>query len=300
VPTNKQRRDAARRRLDRQLRRRQMRDSARKRWTLITTIAGALVLVVVVTVVLIAVTNDDKKPAANSSTTPSASPTSTRSALPTRAPAKIASRAAKKTTGPCSYAESASALKQNTSLFDVGLPPDPSPTPTAKRTVVFTTNRGDITAQLDGASAPCNVQSLVYLVGKNFYDDTACPRSVDQGIYVVQCGDPTATGAGGPTYAVKDENLSQAKYPAGTIAMANGGPNTNGSQFFFITKDSNMNKAAGTGLDKKYTVVGHVTKGLDILQKVAQSGNDGSNQAGGGRPNEDLIFKTVRVEATNG
>ncbi len=298
VPTNKQRRDAARRRLDRQLQRRQEREASRKRWTLIATIAGTVVLAVVVTIVVVAFTNDDKKPAATTSTSPSASPSSTRSPLPTRAPAKIASRAAKKTTGPCGYAESATALKQNTNLFDVGLPPDPSPAPTARHIVVFTTNRGAITAALDGSSAPCNVQSLVYLIGKKFYDNTACPRSVDQGIYVVQCGDPTASGAGGPTYTVKDENLSRAKYPAGAIAMANGGPNTNGSQFFFITQDSNMYKAAGTGLDKKYTVVGHVTKGLDILQKVAQ--NDGSNQAGGGRPNEDLIFKTVRVEATNG
>ncbi len=300
MPTNKQRRDAARRRLERQLRRRQQREAARKRWALIATIAGTVVLAVVVVVVLIAFNNDDKKPAAKGSTTPSTSPSTSRSPLPSRKPAKIANRAARKTNGPCGYAESTSALKQNPSLFDVGLPPDPSPTPTAKRTVLFTTNRGDVTVRLDGASAPCNVQSLVYLIGRKFFDNTACPRAVNQGIFVVQCGDPTATGAGGPSYTVKDENLSKADYTTGTIAMANGGANTNGSQFFFITKDSNMNQAAGTGLDKKYTVVGHVTKGLDILEKVAQAGNDGSNQAGGGRPNEDLIFKTVRLEATNG
>ena len=308
MPTEKQRRDAARRHLERQLRRREERDAARKRWTLIATIAGTVVLAVVVVVVVIAVTNDNKKPSANSTTTPtstsstspSASPSSTRSPLPTRKPAKIAARAAKKTSGPCGYAESADALKGNPSLFDVGLPPDPLPTPTATRTVVFDTNLGNITAQLDGAGAPCNVQSLTYLVGKKFYDNTACPRSVNQGIFVVQCGDPTASGLGGPTYTTKDENLSKADYTAGTIAMANGGANTNGSQFFFITKDSNQNTAAGTGLSTKYTVVGHVTKGLNILQEVAQAGDDGSNQAGGGRPNKDLIFKTVRLEASNG
>lgn len=300
MPTNRQRRDAARRHLERQLQRREQREHRRKRAALIATIAGTVVLAVVVAVVVIAFTNDNKKPAANGSATPSASPSASRAPLPSRKPAKIASRAAKKTHGPCGYAESAAALKQNTSLFDVGLPPDPKPTPTAKHTVVFATNLGDVTAQLDGASAPCNVQSLAYLIGKKFYDDTACPRSVNQGIFVVQCGDPTATGAGGPSYTVKDENLSKANYTAGTIAMANGGANTNGSQFFFITKDSNQNTAAGTGLGKNYTVVGHVTKGLDILQKVANSGDDGSNQAGGGRPNQDLIFKTVRLEASNG
>ena len=101
---------------------------------------------------------------------------------------------------------------------------------------------------------------------------------MDQGIYAVQCGDPTGTGSGGPSYTVKDENLAAAKYTAGAVAMANGGPDTNGSQFFFVTKDSSK------GLAKSYTVVGHVTKGLDILQKVVAGGDDGSNQAGGGKP----------------
>jgi peptidyl-prolyl cis-trans isomerase B (cyclophilin B) len=299
VPTNKQRRDAARRHLDRQLQRRQEREAARKRWTLIATIAGTVVLAIVVVVVVMALNNDGKKPSAKTSP-PTASPSASRSPLPSRSPAKIANRAAKKTNGPCAYAESATALKQNPALFDEGLPPDPASTPKAKRSAVFTTNLGNITVELDGASAPCNVQSLEYLIGKKFFDNTACPRSVNQGIFVVQCGDPTTSTSGGPSYTVKDENLSHADYTAGTIAMANSGANTNASQFFIITKDSNLNQAAGTGLEKKYTVVGHVTKGLDLIQQVAQAGDDGSNQAGGGRPNKDLIFKTVRLEAANG
>lgn len=300
MPTNKQRREAARRRLERQQQRRQQRDAARKRWLVIITVACVLVLAAVVTVVVIAFSNDDKKPSAQNSTAPSASPTVTHTPLPTRQPAKIAARAPRKTHGPCGYAESATTLTKNTDLFDVGLPPDPAKTPTAKRTVVFATNRGNITVALDAASAPCNVQSLVYLIGKKFFDGTACPRSVNQGIGVMQCGDPTASTGGGPTYTVKDENLSKADYTAGTIAMANSGANTNGSQFFVIAKDSNLDPASGTGLDKKYTVVGHVTKGLDIVQKDVAAGDDGTNQAGGGRPNQDLIFKTVRLEATNG
>ena len=301
MPTNKQRREAARRHLERQQQRRQQREVSRRRWLVIITVACVVVLAGVVTLVVIAFSNDDKKPSAQNSTSPSSSPspTATRTPLPTRKPAKIAARAPRKTHGPCGYAESATTLK-NPELFDVGLPPDPAKTPTAKRTVVFTTNRGNITVQLDGASAPCNVQSLAYLIGKKFLDGAACPRSVNQGIFVLQCGDPTATMGGGPTYTVKDENLSKATYTAGTIAMANSGANTNGSQFFFIAKDSNANAAAGTGLDKKYTVVGHVTKGLDILQKEVTAGDDGSNQNGGGRPNQDFIFKTVRLEATNG
>jgi peptidyl-prolyl cis-trans isomerase B (cyclophilin B) len=300
VPTNKQRREAARRRLERQQQRRQQRDAARKRWLVVITVACVLVLAAVVTVVVIAFSNDDKKPAAQNSTAPSASPTVTHTPLPTRQPAKIAARTPRKTHGPCGYAESATTLTKNPDLFDVGLPPDPAKTPTANRTVVFATNRGNITVALDAASAPCNVQSLVYLIGKKFFDGTACPRSVNQGIAVMQCGDPTASTGGGPTYTVKDENLSKADYTAGTIAMANSGANTNGSQFFIIAKDSNLDPASGTGLDKKYTVVGHVTKGLDIVQKDVAAGDDGTNQAGGGRPNQDLIFKTVRLEATNG
>ena len=154
---------------------------------------------------------------------------------------------------------------------------------------MFTTNQGVIKVTLDAKNAPCNVQSISYLISKKFYDNTACPRSVNSGIFVVQCGDPSGTTAGGPTYSTKDENLAKASYTPGTLAMANSGANTNGSQFFFITKDSNGS------LGKNYTVIGHVTAGLDILQKVAAGGDDGSNQAGGGKPNIPLYFKTVRL-----
>jgi peptidyl-prolyl cis-trans isomerase B (cyclophilin B) len=304
VPTNKQRREAARRHLERQLERRQQQEAVRKRRTLIATVAGTVVLAALVVTFVVVVTGEDKKkPAAQSSTStssPSPSPSSTQTPLPSRTPKKIAARAPKKTSGPCKYTESATTLTKNPNLFDVGLPPDPSPTPKAKHTVVFATNKGDITAEFDGTAAPCMVQSLDYLISKKFFDNTACPRSVNQGIFVVQCGDPTESGSGGPTYTVKDENLSKANYAVGAIAMANGGPNTNGSQFFFITQDSNENAAAGTGLPKKYTVVGHVTRGIDVLRLITEAGNDGSNQAGGGRPRLDLIFKTVRVTSAKG
>ncbi|HEY2983962.1 MAG TPA: peptidylprolyl isomerase [Jatrophihabitantaceae bacterium] len=304
MPTNKQRREAARRHLERQLERRQQQEAVRKRRTLIATVAGTVVLAALVVTFVVVVTGEDKKkPAAQNSTSatsPSPSPSSTQTPLPSRTPKKIAARAPKKTSGPCKYAESAATLTKNPNLFDVGLPPDPSPTPKAKHTVVFATNKGDITAEFDGTAAPCMVQSLDYLISKKFYDNTACPRSVNHGIFVVQCGDPTESGSGGPTYTVKDENLSKADYSEGAIAMANGGPNTNGSQFFFITKDSNENAAAGTGLQKKYTVVGHVTRGIDVLRLITEAGDDGSNQAGGGRPRLDLIFKTVRLTSAKG
>jgi peptidyl-prolyl cis-trans isomerase B (cyclophilin B) len=291
VPTNKQRREAARRHLERQLQRRQQREAARRRTTLIVSIVGTIVLVLAVVIFVVAVSNDRKKSSAaatgSKSATPSASASHT--PLPSRSAAKIAKRAPKHTTGPCDYAESTKSLS-SPDVYDVGLPPDPKPTPKRTQIVLFSTNLGPVTVQLDGASAPCNVQSLVYLIGKHFYDNTACPRSVNSGIFVVQCGDPSGTTSGGPTYSVKDENLAKASYSAGAIAMANSGPNSNGSQFFFITKDST------TGLGKQYTVVGHVIGGLNLLQKVSNGGDDGSNQAGGGRPNIDLIFQKVTLE----
>jgi peptidyl-prolyl cis-trans isomerase B (cyclophilin B) len=293
VPTSKQRREAARRHLERQLVRRQQRDARRRQFTLIGTVLGVLVLFAVVIGSVVMLTHDNKKstaasasPSASGSASPSAS--SSKAPLPSRKPAAI-TRAAKKSTGPCGYTETAAKLKAG-NLFDTGLPPDPKPTPTGMSTALFNTNLGTITVQLDGSAAPCNVQSIKYLISKKFYDNTACPRSVNSGIFVVQCGDPSATTSGGPSYTTKDENLSAAKYTPGTLAMANSGANTNGSQFFFITKDSS------SSLGKNYTVIGHVTGGLDILQKVAAGGDDGSNQAGGGRPKVDLTFKTVTVK----
>lgn len=305
MATNKQRREAARRKLERQLEARQDRARRRRKGNVIASIVGAVVVIAVVVAIIITSSGGKKGSTATGSSTPagtvtkasvppSVSPSTTKpkvshTPLPTRKAVAI-SRAAKSTAGPCKYTEAAATLKSGTA-FDVGLPPDPASTPTATRTAVFATNLGDITAQLTGKTAPCNVQSIAYLISKKFYDNTACPRSVNSGIFVVQCGDPSGTTGGGPTYKVKDENLSTVKYPAGSIAMANSGANTNGSQFFFITKDSSKS------LGKNYTVIGSVTKGLNVLQKVAASGDDASNQAGGGRPNTDLIFKTVRLIA---
>ena len=292
MPNSKQRREQARRHLERQLERRQQRDLRRRKLNLIGTVVGVLVLFAVVVTTVLMLSNEDKgstaDPAASNST--SASPSATGSPLPSRSPSPIAARSPKSTNGPCKYAEDATKLTAG-NLFDVGLPPDPKPTPTANATAVFATNQGTITVTLDGASAPCNVQSIKYLISQKFYDNTSCPRSVNSGIFVVQCGDPSGTTSGGPTYTTKDEGLTKVSYTEGTLAMANSGPNTNGSQFFFITKDSNGS------LGKNYSVIGHVTGGLDILKKVATGGDDGSNQAGGGKPNVPLYFKTVTLKA---
>jgi peptidyl-prolyl cis-trans isomerase B (cyclophilin B) len=281
VPTNKQRREAARRKLERQLQARVAREKRRRRSIAVLTGVGAVVLIAAVVTFIVATNNDSKKSASSSSSS------SSRAALPSRKFTAIPARTPKKTTGPCTYAET-TALLTGGHAYDVGLPPDPKKTPKKTYTVDFNTNQGQVSVQLNGAGAPCNVQSLVYLIGKKFYDNTACSRLVTSGIFVLQCGDPSATGAGGPTYQTRDENLAKANYTTGMIAMANSGKNTNGSQFFFITKDS-------TTLPKNYTVIGKVTKGMDVIQKVAAKGSDNATGDGDGRPNLDTIFKTVRL-----
>ena len=116
--------------------------------------------------------------------------------------------------------------------------------------MTVTTNQGTIRIQVDTAKAPCTAASLTYLASLNFFDNSMCHRlsiadstSTDttSNMYILQCGDPSGTGTGGPDYYVADENLPTDKspaYPEGTVAMANSGPNTNGSQFFLVYEDT--------------------------------------------------------------
>jgi peptidyl-prolyl cis-trans isomerase B (cyclophilin B) len=157
-------------------------------------------------------------------------------------------------------------------------------------TVVFHTTQGDITVKALTGAAPCTTFSFRFLIEHGYYDGTHCHRLTTQRIYVLQCGDPTGTGSGGPGYSFNDENLAGATYPAGTVAMANAGPNTNGSQFFFTWKD--------TTLHPNYTPFGVVIHGLDVLQKIAAAGEDDQNNPGDGYPNLYVEFHDVDVHAS--
>src|SRR5262249_2349839 len=156
------------------------------------------------------VNNTPAKPAAQ----PSASATPTSSA-PKAAPIPTATfaknkRAAAKTSGPCRYAETSQSVASPYTK-DVGLPPDPASTSMTPGRVALTTSQGAITITLDPAKAPCTVQSFRYLTGKKFFDDTYCHRlTTSQTLGVLQCGDPSGTGQGGPTYQIKDEGLKGA------------------------------------------------------------------------------------------
>jgi peptidyl-prolyl cis-trans isomerase B (cyclophilin B) len=152
-------------------------------------------------------------------------------------------------------------------------------------TAKVVTNCGAIVVSLDGRHAPHTVNSFAFLSRKGFFDDTPCHRLTTAGIYVLQCGDPTGTGTGGPGYTLPDENLANASYPAGTVAMANtGAPHSGGSQFFFVYAD--------TALPPQYTPFGKVTAGLDILRRIAKAG---STPQGDGRPNQPVVIESFGI-----
>ena len=154
----------------------------------------------------------------------------------------------------------------------------------AAYTASLKTNCGLITLALDARKAPHTVNSFVFLAGKRYFDHSHCHRLTTQGIYVLQCGDPSGTGSGGPGYTIPDENLEGATYPAGTVAMANTGQkHTGGSQFFLVYKD--------TQLPAQYTPFGRITDGLDVIRQIA----DGGVQGGGtdGTPNVTVVIKSV-------
>ena len=146
------------------------------------------------------------------------------------------------------------------------------PAATAKpkaKTLTFNTNCGDIVISMLGNKAPITVNALSTLANAGYYNKSLCHRLTTEGIFVLQCGDPTASGSGSPTgwKGYIDENLPKVgakNYPAGTVAMANSGPKTNGSQFFLVYQD--------TQLGPDYTIWGKITKGLDLVQKIGAVG----------------------------
>lgn len=155
-------------------------------------------------------------------------------------------------------------------------------------TLTLGTNCGDIVIALDPAAA-ATVSSEVFLAKEGFYDNTTCHRLTTSGIFVLQCGDPAGDGTGGPGYTVPDENLpadGENNYPAGTVAMANAGPGTSGSQFFIVYDD--------TTLPGAYTIWGQVTSGLDLVQEIASVGvEDGGTD---GAPRQPVFIESATIQ----
>jgi peptidyl-prolyl cis-trans isomerase B (cyclophilin B) len=160
----------------------------------------------------------------------------------------------------------------------------------ASYTMKLRTTCGDITLGLDAAKAPRTVNSFNFLASKGYFDHTKCHRLTTSGIYVLQCGDPTAQGSGTPGYKLPDENLKDPKlkggvYPAGTVAMANAGPGTGGSQFFLVYQDSK--------LPPNYTPFGTIKGGQDVLKKIADAGE--ATGRGDGAPNATVVIDKATV-----
>jgi cyclophilin family peptidyl-prolyl cis-trans isomerase len=152
--------------------------------------------------------------------------------------------------------------------------------------ITITTNFGDIVLQTYDADAPKTVENFITLASKGFYDNLTFHRVISG--FMIQGGDPTGTGSGGPGYAFADElnpNTPSYKlgYVRGTVAMANSGPNTNGSQFFIMHQDY--------PLDHNYTIFGHVVSGMDVVDKIAAVKTDAND-----KPLTPVVMTNVRVQ----
>jgi peptidyl-prolyl cis-trans isomerase B (cyclophilin B) len=175
--------------------------------------------------------------------------------------------------------------------------PDPPPDklePDSTYRITLDTNCGQIVIESDPSlvkAAPKTVNSQVFLANQKFFDSSDCFRLTTAGIFVLQCGSPNNDGTGGPGYTVPDENLPKAgdgNYPAGTVAMANSGPNTNGSQFFLVYD--------ATTLGPNYTIWGKVVSGLDVLRTVAEKRVQGGGSDG--KPVQPLVITKATTSQT--
>ena len=163
--------------------------------------------------------------------------------------------------------------------FDAAPPMIIDPAKTYSATMV--TSKGTMEMVLDAAAAPVTVNSFVFLARWHYYDGIVFHRVIPG--FVLQGGDPTGTGAGGPGYRFDDELPKPGRYELGSLAMANAGPNTNGSQFFVISGPDGMR------LPPLYALFGKVVKGLDVVQAINEIGT------ASGRPNEQVVIESVTI-----
>ncbi|MFC4602749.1 peptidylprolyl isomerase [Rhodococcus kronopolitis] len=284
MPSNEQRRQTAKRKLERQLERRAEQNRKRKQMTIGASVFGVVLVVAAGAVVYNLTKSDDTADTATTAQEAGVMPTARSEALPA--------------TVDCTYTpDGQPAAKPVTAPNGAGVSAE------GTVTVNLDTTQGPIGLNLDRAESPCTVNSLVSLTEQGYYNDTPCHRLSTTGLKILQCGDPTGQGNGGPGYGFENEfptdqynpddpNLGETvTYPRGTIAMANtGAPGTNGSQFFLVYDDS--------PLPPMYTVFGTISdEGLATIEKVAAAGDDGSMSAGGGKPNTPIQITTASVAA---
>ena len=286
MPSNEQRREAAKRKLERQLVRRAERARRRKQLTIAGSILGVVAVVAVVSVVFVVTRGDDDASTAQDSTT--------------SAPADSIIAAGRTEPLPetvnCSYPAAAQpAAKPNT-------PPRTENIPTSDEPLSYSmaTTAGNIGLTLNNPESPCTVNSFVSLANQGYFDGTTCHRlTTGAGLQVLQCGDPTGSGSGGPgyqfahefptdTYAEGDPAAqTPVLYPRGTLAMANAGPGTNGSHFYLVYGDSQLPPA--------YTAFGTIDEtGLATLDAIAAKGAQGG--ASDGAPAEPVDITSMQSD----
>ena len=280
MATNQMRRDAAKRKLASQQARRAQQAARRRRIAVISS-AAVVVIVLVAVVALSTIGRGGSDAPASAAPSDAASATS-------------AAQPAAGGPGTCAYPADGSAAKQNTP------PPTEGVSSEGTVSVALATSAGPIGLTLNRAEAPCTVNSFVSLAGQGYFDGTGCHRlTTGEGLKVLQCGDPTGTGTGGPGYTIPDEaptTLAAAPsgqgtvtYPRGTVAMAKTAqPNSGGSQFFLVYADST--------LPPEYTVFGTIDEaGLTTIDKVAAKGTDDANSSGDGKPKTPIEIQTATV-----
>lgn len=263
MPTNQQRRDAAKRKLERQLQRREEQDRARRQRLVII---GVIAAVLVISGGVWFFTTRDSSDTASDGTSSTDAAASTEPAEPET---------------PCSYPASGTAAKEVSPPTNL----EPLNSGTVDATIVL--NGEDVPVSLDRALAPCGVNSFLSLASQGFYDDGTCHRvTTSEQLNILQCGDPTGKGNGGPGYSFATEVATDATYPVGTVALANAGADTNGSQFFIVY--------GPTTLTAEYTILGTVTgEGMSAVNEVAAQGAQKGAQDG--LPVTEAIIAKVSV-----
>ncbi|GAB2517263.1 peptidylprolyl isomerase [Nocardia heshunensis] len=284
MPSNEQRRAAAKRKLERQLENRAQRARKRKQLTIAASALGVAVAVAAGVGIYFLTKGDDSSTSAKASETPDASLTA---APPPAAKAKAAQV-------NCTYSPS-----QKPADKPVNAPGTANISAAGEVKATMDTSQGPITMTLNPGESPCTVNSFESLAKQKFFDNTSCHRiTTGKGLQVLQCGDPTGSGMGGPGYQFDNEyptdqydpNDQAAQFPVdykrGVLAMANAGPGTNGSQFFLVYGDSQ--------LPPQYTIFGTVDDaGLATLDKIAKAGVQGGGQDG--KPAADVNISAFQI-----
>ena len=277
----------AQRKAKRQAERDAERRRQRRNLAITVTAVAAVVAVVIGVFVVVGVGGDDTPAAAPSDLPSSAGPDNKPKSIPTALAAPLKRPTALPAEASCTYKKSTEPASK-----PVKAPADGKTKASGTSKVSLNTSIGDLQLTLDSALAPCTVKNFLSLVGQKFYDNTKCHRmTVGEGLQVLQCGDPTGTGGGGPGYSFADEVYPTLKYGRGVLAMANSGPNTNGSQFFIVYGDA-------SGLGPQYTAFGTIDEsGLKLIDKVAEAGVTPQNGPTDGPPITPVDIKTATTAA---